>query len=192
MDPGNRSFDGLETADLYRRAYAAYEHLSSHARELEGVSSTARLLALSDAAHPGRRAQEEARELAGCLRGTHEGPLLQEAVQVWYWLALVQVLLGEPYEALAAHEHLEAGFERPDPQALEVALELEGAAPSDPTALLEAVGAALACHRGLTGEAVSPRALILADLASMRTRPYLAGPLGLADPGNTPLVDRGS
>ena len=164
-------------SDLTRAQMAAYQYLRDN--DLGAESGTSRLLR-DTSKSVSRRIADELTELAGVLAGEHRHsePLADaqlEAAQVIYWLLIEALRLGFSWEQV-----------RPD-----IALAMPDAPPRDTTiALLRAAAqqwqsltagtleqvqstlslVAAACH--VAG--VDPAEVVAADLAALRSRPYLA------------------
>ncbi len=168
---------GPSLSELTRAQMAAYQYLRDN--DLGAESGTSRLLRnASSSVSP--RVADELSELAGVLAGEHHhsGPREDtqlEASQVIYWLLIEALRLGYGWEQV-----------RPD-----IALAMPDAPPRDTTiALLRAAAqqwrpltsgtleqvqstlslVAAACH--VSG--VDPAEVVTADLAALRSRPYLA------------------
>ena len=168
---------GPGLSELTRAQMAAYQYLRDN--DLGAQSGTSRLLRNTSKSVAPRVADELA-ELAGVLAGEHRhsDPLSDtqlEASQVIYWLLVEALRLGLGWEQV-----------RPD-----LALAMPDAPPHDTTvALLRAAAqqwqsltagtleqvqstlslVAAACH--VAG--VDPAGVVAADLAALRSRPYLA------------------
>jgi len=178
FDPAAVYGAGPSLSDLTRAQMAAYQYLRDNDHGAE--SGTSRLLRNS-AKSVSPRVADELTELAGVLAGEHHhsGPVSDtqlEASQVIYWLLVEAIRLGYGWEQV-----------RPD-----LALAMPDAPPRDTTiALLRAAAqqwrsltsgtleqaqstlslVAAACH--VSG--VDPMEVVVADLAELRGRPYLAG-----------------
>lgn len=174
---GSGKPSGPNLGELTRAQMAAYQYLRDN--DLGALSGTSRLLRnTSKSVSP--RVAEELTELAGVLAGEHRhsDPLSDtqlEASQVIYWLLIEALRLGFDWDRV-----------RPD-----LALAMPDAPPRDTTiALLRAAAqqwrpltagtleqvqstlslVAAACH--VAG--VDPAEVVVADLAALRSRPYLA------------------
>jgi phosphoribosyl-AMP cyclohydrolase len=162
-------------AESFRRIYRAYEYLRDH--DLEDVSGTSRRLRHSDLPMLRQRAAQELGELAGVLAGTHAhaNPVddtLLEGRQVCYWLLTRAVAEHLPFDDVAPHVLLRAGFEAAEP-VTEVAFESfaleERPLLDDLRAGLYLVGGACA------QQGVALLALAEAELADLAQKSYLAG-----------------
>ncbi|MCA9881157.1 MAG: phosphoribosyl-AMP cyclohydrolase [Thermomicrobiales bacterium] len=174
---GSSQPSGTSLSELTRAQMAAYQYLRDH--DLGAQSGTSRLLRNTDKSVAPRVA-DELLELAGVLAGEHhhDDPLADtqlEASQVIYWLLVEALRLGFGWEQV-----------RPD-----LSLAMPDAPPRDTTiALLRAAAqqwqsltagtlaqvqstlslVAVACH--VAG--ADPLEVVSADLAALRSRPYLA------------------
>lgn len=163
--------------DLTRDQMAAYQYLRDH--DLGAVSGTSRLLRNPDKSVSPRVA-DELIELAGVLAGEHRhsDPLADtqlEASQVIYWLLVEALRLGFGWEQVRP----DLALAMPDAPPRDTAVALLRAAAQQWRSLtagtLEQVQSTLAlvaaaCH--VAG--VDPAEVVAADLAALRSRPYLA------------------
>jgi phosphoribosyl-AMP cyclohydrolase len=176
FDPAVVYGAGPSLSELTRAQMAAYEYLRDN--DLGAESGTSRLLR-DTATSVSPRIADELIELAGVLSGEHRHDEPQadtrlEASQVIYWLVVEALRLGYGWKQV-----------RPD-----IALAMPDAPPRDTTfALLRAAAqqwrpltagtleqvqstlslVAAACH--VSG--VDPAEVVAADLAELRSRPYL-------------------
>lgn len=166
-------------AQAWQRIYSAYCYLRDH--DLEGVSGTSRRLRHPDPVWLRQRAGEELAELAGVLSGTHvhstpAEDVILEGRQVSYWLLLLAVAIGLPYEAITPHTHLRSGFESTDTFDAAVASEFarqqrlgEQGSLNDIVTGLRLVGAA--CRQ----QGVALPVLAEAELSDLQQKSYLRG-----------------
>ncbi|MFT4041446.1 MAG: phosphoribosyl-AMP cyclohydrolase [Thermomicrobiales bacterium] len=164
-------------AALTQQQVAAYEYLRDH--DLTAESGTSRLLRNADAS-VAQRVADELEELAGVLTGDHQhsGPEADtqlEASQVIYWLLVEGLRAGLGWEQL----RLDLLLAEPAAPSRETVVRLLRASASEwrdaPAGDLPQIRATLV----LVGAAcsvmgVDPGGVIAADLAALRTRPYLA------------------
>ncbi|MGN6484529.1 MAG: phosphoribosyl-AMP cyclohydrolase [Thermomicrobiales bacterium] len=176
--------NGLET--ITRAWWAAFEALRDH--DLTAESGTSRMLRTPDDTITPRIA-DELGELAGVLDGTHvhstqaEDAAL-EGGQVCYWLALRGVHAGLPWEQVRPDRALDA----PDdgdlaaPAVLSTLLRAQadrwgaGDTSEDLAARLHETFSLAAAAMASLG--ITPLDVIRSDLASLRSRPYLANLIG--------------
>ena len=167
--------DGL--AKAFRRIYRAYEYLRDH--DLEEVSGTSRRLRHPDQPWLRERAAQELGELAEVLAGTHthtnptEDTIL-EGRQVCYWLLLRAAVEHIPFEEIAPHIHLRAGFEAGETLTLIEAGNFELSVMPllhDLNTMLRLVGGACA------KQGISLLTLAEAELADLARKEYLAAAL---------------
>ncbi len=182
FDPADVYGEGTGIADLTRRWWGAYEFLK--ANDLEATSGTSRLLRSPDDRITSRIA-DELRELAGALDGTHRHvdrtlDVELEGGQVCYWVALRCIREGltwddvRPDRALATSGGVAESASNTLARLLrrEADLWVSGGG-LDVGAL--AHGTLSLVTGACVAAGVDPKALIVADLNELRTRPYLEG-----------------
>lgn len=167
--------------DATRLQFGAYAHLREH--NLEAESQTSRRLRHGN--DGGReRIADELIELAGVLTGEHRhddpaSDLRLEASQVIYWLLLEAIAAGARWETLRPDRALATGDAEMPLATVAGLLRREAEAwraqprpEADAIARLHATLAlvAQACRSG----GIEPLSAIEADLATLRSRPYLA------------------
>ena len=161
--------------------YGAYEYLRDH--DLSDVSTTSRLLRSAKPRFEDRLADELV-ELIGVLRGTHShtdvhADVVLEASQSLYWLGLIsarQRIAAQDWLAPLTGLRTTVGAERAIETLLlcaeywgEFATERE---PDDPLRLT--AGTAIAIADAVRTAGVGLDAIFTADLAELRSKPYLA------------------
>lgn len=174
---GDKAASAPDLTSLTQAQMAAYQYLRDH--DLSAESGTSRRLRDADSSVSPRVA-DELGELAGVLAGEHghvapQADALLEASQVIYWLLVEALRLGYGWEQVRPDRALAM----PDapPRDTVIALLRASAQQWRPltAGTLEQVQSTLAlvaaaCHAA----GVSPTAAVAADLAELRTRPYLA------------------
>ena len=161
--------------------YGAYEYLRDH--DLSDVSTTSRLLRSAKPRFEDRLADELV-ELIGVLRGTHshtdvDADVILEASQSLYWLGLIsarQRIAAQDWLAPLTGLRTTVDTERAIETLLlcaeywgEFATERE---PDDPLRLT--AGTAIAIADAVRTAGVGLDAIFTADLAELRSKPYLA------------------
>lgn len=172
--------DGESLEARSRRWYGAYEYLRDH--DLSAASGTSKRLRDPNA-NLHRRVADELRELAGVLTGdhVHDGPeddAALEGSQSLYWLALIAVRAGIPWEALRPDRALITADE--DLPASSAAKLLLGEAETWTLGEPDTANLASRCHAAMAIVAqacrsvhVMPVALLRRDLAELESRDYL-------------------
>ncbi|MFM9106762.1 MAG: phosphoribosyl-AMP cyclohydrolase [Chloroflexota bacterium] len=173
---------GSGLAASARLLFGAYAWLRDH--DLETESGTSRRLRAAEDTVSARLA-DELEELAGAVLGEHlhgsaRETALIEATQCLYWTTLAALRAGEPWAAYRPDLALagrDGGPEAdPSPEAAALALRetaaawRSGSAASDPWRFRTAARVVGAAARAA---GVSPAEIVEADLAELRTRPYL-------------------
>jgi phosphoribosyl-AMP cyclohydrolase len=164
---------------LSREWFGAYRFLAEH--NLGEVSSTsARLRDSTFDANP--RIADEMRELAGVLNGTHvhgspnEDALL-EGTQVLYWLAVAAIRLGFSWDDVRPDRAFATGEEELERALLAKMLAAEAdRAQHDDAAAIHAAMALVS--QACQAMGTSPRQLLLADIADLKSKPYLSDYFG--------------
>lgn len=160
--------------------YGAYEYLRD--QPLEEQSGTSRRLRGSGERLT-QRVADELRELAGALDGTHRHrdqrhDVLLEGSQALYWVALVAVRAGFTWDQVRPDRALLTSEEGLAPSSAAALLRsnadqwVREPTPTDLVARCHATMAliAQACRSG----GITPEAVLAADLADLREKPYLA------------------
>jgi len=194
--PGDTAEPDLESTT--RLLFGAYAYLRDH--DLAAASATSARLRGDPEAALASRLGDELRELAGALDGTHRhadpaSDVLLEGSQVIYWAIVVALRAGATWELL-----------RPDRA---FATHDDGIGPAVAATLLRAEAdhwlsrpeeepVAARCHAtlALVGQAfraggVAVGAVLAADLADMRAKPYLAPYFEGVDGDGPDADDRG-
>jgi len=108
--------NGCEAA--FRQAYGVYCWIRDNPVIPE--SGTSRMLKRPDFNRYGKKLEEEINELWLLERGEHyhtgdrENDFRTESNQVWYWMAIADVVSGLPYESIIPHSHAMNGFHDPE------------------------------------------------------------------------------
>lgn len=175
FDPATVYGEAQSIASLAREWFGAYQFLAEH--DLHDASSTSARLH-DPSFDPTSRVADELRELAGVLDGTHgEGEprddTLLEGTQVLYWLALAAVKRGYSWDDVRPDRALETSEEEFNPALLARVLVAEAERANFATA--PAIHAVMTLvSQACQSKGVSARELLLADIAELRSRPYLA------------------
>ncbi len=172
--------DARPLATAARLLYGALGYLREN--DLTTVSRTSvRLRRQTDTVSP--RITQELRELAGVLDGTHRhgglrDDVLLEGTQVLYWVLLAAVRGAVPWDRLRSDRALASGEADLDPATAARLLRAEAARWETGAGAAAALGARCHATLALVAQAASVADLggldlVEADLAEMRSRPYL-------------------
>ncbi len=175
FDPRDVYGDGFGLAGLTRQWWGAYEYLRDI--DLTAESGTSRRLRHPDSSLLDR-VQDELRELAGVLDGSHvhsdqAADLLLEGSQVCYWIAVESLRRGLTWDDVRPDRAMDVAAASVGPEMAARILRAEAQA-------LESFSAGVAMHLlQLVAESartleIKPRTLIERDLAELRQRPYLS------------------
>ena len=175
FDPRDVYGDGMGLAGLTRTWWSAYEYLQAH--DLGDQSGTSKTLRT-----PGNtvlnRIQDELRELAGVLDGSHihtnqASDMVLEGSQCLYWIVIESLLQGLSWDDVRPDRALDVREASVGPEMASVIVRAEAAA-------LESFSAAVAMHlvqlvaESARSAGVDPRDLIEKDLSELEQKPYLA------------------
>jgi phosphoribosyl-AMP cyclohydrolase len=175
FDPATVYGGAPSIASLSREWFDAYRFLSNN--DLSGVSSTSSRLH-EPAFDVTARIADELRELAGVLDGTHRhgAPAADsqlEGTQVLYWLALAAVRLGLTWDDLRPDRALEIGEE--EFKSALLAKMLVGEADRSGFDHGPGIHAAMALvSQACQSMGVTAHQLLLADIADLKAKPYMA------------------
>jgi phosphoribosyl-AMP cyclohydrolase/phosphoribosyl-ATP pyrophosphohydrolase len=179
FDPLDVYGDHSGVANLTRRWWGAYEFLQE--QNLESQSGTSRLLR-DPGTSVARRIQDELRELAGVIDGSHvhtnqRDDVLLEASQVCYWTAVEAIRSGFTWNDVRPDRAFDVASSEPMSSQDTVAkllrataegLRVEAFTPSVTHNLFALIAATCLTL------AVNPLAAIRKDLEDLQTRDYLA------------------
>lgn len=179
FDPATVYGDTQSLESLSQLWFDAFLYL--RANDLSSVSETSKRLR-DPAFDPLPRVRDELRELAGVIDGSHAhgSPMddaLLEGTQVLYWLALSALKQGLIWNDLRPDRALETASTEITPKLIASLLSLEVDRYAATGARLDAPG--LHATIALVSQAcqsmgVEPLRLLLADLAELRSKPYLS------------------
>lgn len=168
-------------ASSSRLLHGAYEYLRD--QDLAAVSGTSARLR-GDGSGIASRVADELRELAGALDGSHRhttqaDDLLLEGTQTLYWVMLAAVHAGVSWDDLRPDRALATGDDDLPASLAASLLRAEAGRWAQEVDLGGDVGARSHATLALVGQAcraagISGRALVEADLADLRAKPYLA------------------
>ena len=175
FDPRDVYGDGMGLAGLTSKWWGAYAYLKTN--DLADQSGTSKTLRTASKSVLGR-IQDELRELAGVLDGTHvhtnqPSDMVLEGSQCFYWIVIESLLQGLSWDDVRPDRAIDVRDASVGSEVAAVILRAEAEA-------LETFSAGVAMHLlQLVAESarsigVDPRSLIEADLAELEAKPYLS------------------
>lgn len=175
FDPRDVYGDGFGLMALTREWWSAYEWLRDH--DLSDQSGTSKLLR-SAGTSVLSRIQDELRELAGVLDGSHihenqHDDAILEASQCFYWIAIESIKAGLTWGNIRPDRAIDVAEASVDVHTASNVLKAEAVA-------LSGISAGSASHlfqivaESVRAVGIDPRMVIESDLNSLKSRSYLA------------------